>query len=109
MKIQPRYRGPGVNVYQLTRGYGWPSYLSFKSARRKPVKGGRWSVRRNPSERVAKPWRAWTKGEASRWSRSFATHGEAMAWATHVARTYAEGDKAGADMLLRAEKYRVSR
>ena len=106
MRIQPRTSGPGVEMFMLIKGHGWPSYLSFKSARRKPVRGGRWSVRRNPHNmqgNPAKRWRAWTKGTARRWSKNFKTHDEAIRYATRVARLYAEHG-VNADAILRNER-----
>lgn len=51
----------------------------------KPVRGGRWSIRKL---RHTGYWRAWTSGTASRWNRKFYYQVDAMAWAQMVAYAY---------------------
>ena len=59
----------------------------FKPANRKPVKGGRWKIRktRNPQ----RPWRAWTEGAANTYRANFATQAEALKYANGVATLFA--------------------
>lgn len=61
---------------------------SFRAASRPPVRGGRWSVRRDPTV-PNRPWRAWTRGKGGSFSRRFATHAEAIQHATTVAQVFA--------------------
>jgi len=62
--------------------------LDFKAAGKPPVKGGRWSVRRvNFGPR---PWRAWTRGRAHIFNRSFESHAEAVSYAVRIASMYAD-------------------
>lgn len=51
----------------------------------RPVKGGRWSIRKQKDTGY---WRAWTKGAAAKWSKRFYYWEDAFAWASFVARTY---------------------
>lgn len=86
--------------------------MPFRPVGKKPVRGGRWKVRKfrfgNPQSR----WRAWSDGSASVFNRRFATHSEAVGWATRVAAAIEVGTP---DSLLpiirehrpRADWYRV--
>jgi hypothetical protein len=65
----------------------------------KPVKGGRWFVRKMRNGL----WNAWSEGLSKRWRRKFYTQEEAIIWSTHVAIRYAEYDKATADLLLKID------
>ena len=67
--------GKGGNVI------AFPSFRAPRGVRRKPVKGGRWMVRRWPYEREGRQWRAYTRGAAHRRNRSFATFEEALEYA----------------------------
>lgn len=53
----------------------------FKSVGKKPVVGGRWSVRKRLDGR----WHAWTLGKAKKHSHIFYTHRFAVRWAQLVA------------------------
>lgn len=39
------------------------------------------------------PWRAWSRGKGKYFSRQFATHAEAVQWATFIAQTYLVDDE----------------
>ena len=76
----------------------WPFNLRFYKPRvigdrvLGPVRGGRWSVRKDPEpdrHHIDRPWRAWSGGRSKKWNRWFATQQEAIAWATYVAQCYA--------------------
>ncbi|MEG2887200.1 MAG: hypothetical protein RR853_08755, partial [Aurantimicrobium sp.] len=69
----------------------------FKPAGKKPVKGGRWSVRKQLDGR----WRAWSNGAAKRYNHTFYTHMVAVRWAQTVAQVY---NKPGVDVF----HYRVT-
>ena len=58
----------------------------FKAVGKKPVRGGRWSVRK----KLDGKWRAWTIGRAKRHSRTFYTFDAAIRWATFVSNYYRE-------------------
>ena len=59
----------------------------FKPANRKPVKGGRWKIRKTRNRQ--RPWRAWTEGAASIYRANFATHAGAVKYANGVATLFA--------------------
>ena len=59
----------------------------FKPANRKPVKGGRWKIRKTRNPKL--PWKAWSEGATSGYRASFATHAEALKYANGVATLYA--------------------
>lgn len=65
----------------IARGEAPPQ---FKAMGLKPVKGGRWSVRKIRDGR----WRAWTVGRAKRHARTFYTFDVAVRWAHHVTAMY---------------------
>ena len=73
----------------------------FKPANRKPVKGGRWKIRKTRSPQ--RPWKAWSNGATSGYGASFATHAEAVEYANGVATLYAlhYGDPDRRHVLIR--------
>lgn len=72
--------------------------LAFKPVGKKPVKGGRWKVRRGYG---VKPWRAWCNGAALRFNRSFETHQEAIEHAAAIAQMFAEPTRERVEATLR--------
>lgn len=83
MRLQMMHR-PGGSPFDLVP-------ISFRSpggTRRKPVAGGRWSVRR-VSDRKRRPWHAYCGSDGKQYGASFATHAEAVAHAAEVAQLYA--------------------
>lgn len=75
--------------------HGYVSRKFRRSPRRtlRPVPGGRWMVRKIINDtRPDLCWRAWSNGKARPYSRNFATHKEAVAWAHGIALTYKVGD-----------------
>lgn len=70
--------------YTYQNSWGAPP---FKSVGKPPVKGGRWKIRRGRG--LKNPWRAWSVGKSSSFSRSFKTQQEAIDHATLVAGMFA--------------------
>ena len=86
-----------------------PKFRAPGGVPRRPVKGGRWEVRRTfdrtNGEHV---WRAYSKGKSGHLARRFASHIEAFEWATKVVKVYemkAGEAKDEAYFQLRVEKY----
>ena len=63
-----------IDVYNPFLRHNVPA--PFKPASRKPVKGGRWKIRKTRNPKL--PWKAWSEGATSGYRASFATHAEAM-------------------------------
>lgn len=61
------------------------------------VPGGRWQVRKLIDGR----WRAWSKGKAQKYSRTFETQQEAAQWAHAIAETFAVNDPDTREQLRR--------
>ena len=59
----------------------------FKPANQKPVKGGRWKIRKTRNRQ--RPWRAWTEGTANTYRANFATHAGAVKYANGAATLFA--------------------
>ena len=74
-----------IDVYNPFLRHNVPA--PFKPASRKPVKGGRWKIRKTRNPKL--PWKAWTDGAASIYRVNFATHAEALKYASGVALIYA--------------------
>ena len=72
-------------VYNTSLRHNVPA--PFKPANRKPVKGGRWKIRKTHNRQ--RPWRAWTEGAANTYRASFKTHAEAVEYANGVATLFA--------------------
>jgi hypothetical protein len=75
----------------------------FKPAGKKPVKGGRWSVR----QKLDGKYRAWCQGHAAQWGANFLTWEYAVKWAHYVANAYAiaaEEKQPVSAIVLRAKR-----
>lgn len=86
---------PGEAIYSSYDTYlkRWtPNQFRRAAQHRKPVKGGRWSVRKYyKGPHSIKTWRAWTEtGTRGRsWGRWCESQAEAFAWASAVAAIFA--------------------
>lgn len=102
MTTRPMFWNPTLGRMQV---------LPFRPPRgiqRRPVKGGRWEVRKSEIGVVGHQWQAKSHGKAQHLSRRFARFEDAIDWAQRCAAVYAMKPGTAKDdayFLLRVEKY----
>lgn len=91
------YGGRRVPDFRLYPRTGYPPTFRRSPAHPiRPTRGGRWSIRKDPGRTLtkhAKPWRATSSGYARGYNHYFATHHQAITWATYIARCYHFGEE----------------
>lgn len=85
LAARQKYVHPGWDMPHRMGGRQNPAPAPFKKGGRKPVKGGRWGVRRLVWAKDGRVWSAYTRGSAKALSARFATQVEAAEHATKYA------------------------